>query len=584
MNSLAELQQSSPSAKLARDKIERLAIQEEPLRLVDCDYLSIKTKDGCLIKLHLNSTQIKLFNKIAELRALGKPIRIWVLKYRQGGVSTEIEAIIYSLTSQQENRNSLILADEKEHANNLFDMFKLYQEKLEVEMPHLAPALKKSNEKKLEFENTHSQIIIASAENKESAKSHTFHYVHLSEVAFFPDLKTVLADLNQTVPDLADTIIIGETTANGMEEFYQQWLRAIEGKTDWIPLFFPWFEMVEYTLPLQDGKLYPLEGVNFSADTSLATFEKEEQELKFDNNLTDEQLNWRRHAIVNKCQGSLFTFKAQYPATWEEAFATSGSLFFDPKGLTKQIKKRPIALGELFFSNLKWEFRDLPHGRIEIFEKPQDGEEYIIAGDASEAVGSDEAAILVLNKRMNSTAAIVAGQHTPEELAALEIALGNFYKMGMIAQENKGYGYQVNQLVNANYGNVYRKIVNKDGIDTVADELGFNTNTVTRPQMLAQMAEEIKHNSTTLNSEKLINECNTFVIKRDQNGNVTKIEAQDGVLEGRKLYQDGLVICRAIAGIVRTQYPYKAINTSDIKAKEVALKDSIRKGAHGYRS
>jgi hypothetical protein len=568
---------------LARDNIEKLAIQEEPLRLVDSGYLSIKTKDGRLIKLELNSTQIKLFDKIAELRAAHKPIRIWVLKYRQGGISTETEGIIYALTSQQQNRNSLILADEKEHANNLFDMFKLYQEKLEIEFSHIAPKLKKSNEKKLEFENTHSQIIIASAENKESAKSHTFHYVHLSEVAFFPDLKTVLADLNQTVPDHADTMIIGETTANGMEEFYQQWLRAIEGKTDWIPLFFPWYEMKEYQLPLQDNKLYPLDGINFSADTSLATFEKEEQELKFDNNLTDEQLNWRRHAIVNKCQGSLFTFCAQYPATWQEAFATSGSLFFDQKGLVKQIKKRPIAIGELFFSNLKWEFRDLPHGRIEIFEKPQDGEEYIIAGDASEAVGSDEAAILVLNKRMNSTAAIVAGQHAPEELAALEIALGNFYNTGMIAQESKGYGYQVNQLINSQYGNIYKKIVNKDGVDTVTDELGFNTNTVTRPQMLAQLAEEIKHNSTVLNSEKLISECQTFVIKRDKDGNVTKIEAQDGYQDGKKLYQDGLVICRAIAGIVRTQYPYSPINTADLHAKQRAFIANIRKGSHGYQ-
>jgi hypothetical protein len=184
---------------------------------------------------------------------------------------------------------------------------------------------------------------------------------------------------------------------------------------------------------------------------------------------------------------------------------------------------------------------------------------------------------------MNSTAAIVVGQHTPEELAALEVALGNFYNMGVIAQENKGYGYQVNQLVNANYGNVYRKIVNKDGVDAVTDELGFNTNTVTRPQMLAQFAEEVKNNATTLNSEKLINECNTFVIKRDKDGNVVKIEAQDGVQDGVKLYQDGLVICRAIAGIVRSQYPYKPINTKDMHAQQKAVIDNIRKGGHGYR-
>lgn len=553
---------------------EQAAIKECPLRLVMGRFLKIKTKAGDLITLKLNSTQQKLFNKIIELRNSNKPIRIWILKYRQGGVSTEIEAIIYALTSQQQNRNSLIIADEKEHANNLFEMSKLYHEKIEDDYPHIAVKLKKSNEKKLEFDGTHSQIIIASGENTEAAKSHTFQYVHLSEAAYFRDLKSVLDDLSQTVPDHADTFIIGETTANGMDFFYKQWVRAIEGKTDWIPLFFPWFEMVEYSLPLQDSKLYPIDGINFGAETSISRFEYEEQELKDEFNLTDEQLNWRRHAIVNKCHGSIDVFKREYPATWQEAFAMSGDMYFDRKGLDKQIKKRPIAVGEIFFQNLKWEFRDIPHGRIEIFERPQDGEQYIVAGDASEAVGADEAAIVILNKRMNSTAALVAGQHAPEELAQLEIALGNFYKNAMIAQENKGYGYQVNQLVNQNYGNVYRKVINKDGVDTPTDELGFNTNTVTRPQMLSMLADEIKHNSTTLNSEKLINECQTFIIKKDREGKVLKIEAQDG-------YQDGLVICRAIASYVRNIYPYKPQDTKDMHAKQRAAIDSMRKPGFG---
>jgi hypothetical protein len=444
------------------------------------------------------------------------------------------------------------MADEEDKSEYLFQMSKLYQEKLEITHPHIAPKLKKSNAKSLEFEAIHSQIIIETANNIDAARAFTYQYVHLSECAFFPDLKGVLDALNQSVPDHADTMIFGETTANGMDEFYRQWLRAVEGKTDWIPLFFAWFEMVEYSLPLQDGKLYPLDGINFSADTSLVTFEVEEQGLKKEFDLADEQLNWRRWAIVNKCQGDIDTFRREYPANWQEAFATSGELFFDRKGLAKQVKKRPIAVGEIFFQNLKWEFRDIPHGRIEVFERPQIGEQYIVAGDASEAIGSDEAAVLVLNKRMNATAAIVAGQHTPEELAQLLIALGNFYNQALVVPENKGYGYMVCQLVNQGYGNIYRKIINKDGIDTPTDELGFNTNSVTRPQMLGQMAEEVKNNSSTFNSEKLISECNTFITKKDKQGNVTKIEAQDG-------YQDGLVICRAIAGIVRNQYPFKPL-------------------------
>jgi len=82
--------------------------------------------------------------------------------------------------------------------------------------------------------------------------------------------------------------------------------------------------------------------------------------------------------------------------------------------------------------------------------------------------------------------------------------------------------------------------------------------------MLAQMAEEIKNNSTILNSKELLSECRTFIIKKDKVGKVTKIEGQDG-------YQDGLIVARAICSYVRNQYPYKAINTKDTHAKQKAL-------------
>jgi len=561
---------------LASNKTQKAMMEKNPLRLVCAEYLHIKTKAATMERLKLNTTQQKIFNKVLELIKAGKAIRIWLLKYRQGGVSTLIEAVIYALTSQAPNINSLCIADAKEHADNIFEMSKLYQEKLEKTDPHLPPEIKKSNEKKLEFDKIHSQIIIATGENTEAAKSHTFQYVHLSEVAFFRDLKTVLGDLNQTVPELPGTMVFGETTANGLNEFYKQWLRAERGLTDWVPMFFPWFEMDEYRKPLENGELYPIEGIIFDADSSVEQFLIEEAEQAEEFGWDQEQVNWRRHKIVNACNGDLYTFYREYPSTWQEAFAISGELFFNRKGLKKQTTKRPKDIGDIFYQGANWEFRSIPHGAVEIFEWPEEGEQYIVTLDASEGNDGDEAAALVLNKRMNSTAATVAGQYSPEDLARIGIALGNYYKNALVAAENKGYGYQVNQLIFKKYGNIYRKMVDKNGVMTPTDELGFNTTTVTRPSMLAMMQEEISHNSTTMNSKKLMEECQTFIKKKDKEGKVKKIEAQNG-------YQDGLVICRAIAGYVRNQYPYKPmIKKIDIHAKQRAFIDSARrKGRFG---
>jgi len=254
----------------------------------------------------------------------------------------------------------------------------------------------------------------------------------------------------------------------------------------------------------------------------------------------------------------------------------SGSMFFDRKGLNKQIIKRPISMGELFYVNLKYEFRDLPYGRIKVYDKPEEGEQYLVVIDASEALGSDEGSILVLNKRLNSVSAIVAGQYPPEDLAEIGKALGYWYNTAMIAPENKGYGYMVCQLLNASYGNIYKRLVTKTGENRETEELGFNTNVATRPEMLAQMAEEIRFNSTVLNSKELIDQCQIFIVKKDKEGKLLKVEAQDGC-------QDGLVICRAIAGIVRKQYPYKPKLGNSTESKKKHLAQELSKPIGAFR-
>lgn len=551
----------SKFAKLSDNEIfahEKITVQHDPFFLVEGKFLSIKTKDNQLIRLPLNQTQQIINNKIKELRKQGKPVRMWILKARQEGVSTDIEGIVYAFTSQTENLNSLIIADDKEHASNLFDMSKLYQSQLEKDEPHLAPRLKKSNEKKLEFDEIHSQIIIATADNTAAPRSHTFSIVHLSECAYFRDLDDVMDGLNQSVPDNASTMIIGESTANGMDAFYDEWMRAINGQSDWVPNFIPWFWMDEYRLPLVNGKMHSIDGISFSSEYSREQFLTDERKLQDEHKLDDEQINWRRYAIVNKVKGKITTFKQEYPATWQEAFQVSGVNYFDRSGMDRQTGVEPLASGEIFEIEMKYEFRKMDIGRIFIYEYPKVGEQYIVAMDASEGLGIDEASALVLNKRSNETVAEVAGQYTPEELAHMGIMLSNYFNKGLAVPENKGYGYMLCKLVAAKYGNIYYK---RDKLGEVTKEYGFNTNSVTRPQYLAQMNEEIRLGSTQLKSKKLIGQCKTFVI------DPKTLKAEAALNK-----QDGLVICRGIAGQVRTEYPFKSeVSQTSIETKRKEL-------------
>jgi hypothetical protein len=91
----------------------------EKMRLLKNDFtyyaprlLKIRTKDGQLKPLTLNTMQHKIDATIERLKAEGKPVRIIILKYRQGGASTYTEGRIFHATSMNKLTNSLIVAHE----------------------------------------------------------------------------------------------------------------------------------------------------------------------------------------------------------------------------------------------------------------------------------------------------------------------------------------------------------------------------------------------------------------------------------------------------------------------------------------
>ncbi len=524
---------------------EKELMPQYPVALLDRGYMYIKTKTKELIPLKLNTTQRLFLDKILELRKAKKPVRVWVLKFRQGGISTLIEALIYALTSQQENTNSLIMADEMSKSSYLFEMSKLYHEKLVEFKPLLAPSLKKSNARKLEFEGIHSQIIIESSENVDAANAFTYQYCHLSEVARFRDLKTVLSGLMQTVPKHWDTMVIGETTAQGIDNyFYEEWQKAKAGKSDWTPLFLGWYLMEEYTKPLINGELEPLIGIQYDTDGGEKDFLIEEFRLTEAYKLSKEQLNWRRWMIKNDCQGEVRTFRQEYPADDEEAFLSSGDCVFDKNRLKEQRKNVTVkAVGNLYQHNItkKVTFRAEVNGRWRLYEDINPTSRYVIGGDTSEGLGLEGTAALALDKRTNNTVMTYMANTDPDQFALDLRLMGLFLNTALIGPENNSLGYSVcSDLVKIYPKNKVYSELHQNG----QDKIGWTTTTRTRPRMISQLTQEIRENSTELRDPVLIDQALSFV--RKPNG---KTEHQDGK-------KDDLLISRMIAGRLRDLFPY----------------------------
>lgn len=414
-------------------------------------------------------------------------------------------------------------------------------------------------------------------------KDHSYRHisglaVHNSECAYFErSLKSLMLGISQTVPNLPETMIFGETTANGMGgDFFEIWedtQKLMKKKaTDWIGLFLPWFLMDEYRLNLERD--YPIDGIVFGNTTEKLEFLNEEKRMQTEGieyelpeiengeivfkkkvyKIDRQQINWRRWYIVNQCSGDWMAFRQEYPSTAREAFLSTGDLFFDRRGLEKQQVRHKKVNCNIVLEDGKAMVRPDRFGKFTIYELPSKNTQADIGGDPAEGIikedgtPGDKSAAVVLDKFTNKTKAVYNQLTDPDTFAHDLILFGKLYNNACIACENKGYGTETNRILYKNYGNVFRKVREKKGAVEETEELGFNTNSVTRPQILAQLNAEIREGSTQLLDEELIDQCWSFIRNPDKNG---RPEAREGK-------NDDLVMARAIAGKLRQLKPYIA--------------------------
>lgn len=274
----------------------------ENFRVYAEKYLKIKDKNGEIVPLVLNKAQLVVLSKIEEQIKAGVPIRLIILKARQKGISTLIEAYIFWRTSNWHQRKSAIVGHKVDATNNLYAMTKRYLKYL----PHvLQPQIEASNEKVLRYGKLESEIKLYTAESGDVGSSDTIQDLHLTEVAKWRDPKTSLTALLQTVPDKPNTMVVLETTAKGIGgEFYDRWQMAKNGESNYIPIFLSWLIDDEYTLKFRDQE---------DKDKLINSIDEIEEGL-LASGATLEHLNWRRKiGLPDKCGNDVDQFRQEYP-------------------------------------------------------------------------------------------------------------------------------------------------------------------------------------------------------------------------------------------------------------------------------
>lgn len=274
------------------------------------NFLIIHDKSGRELKFVMNRAQLYIDERLeAQLKATGK-VRALILKGRQQGVSTYVQARYFRKIITHRGKKAFILTHLADATAAIFEMTKRYSENMDES---LFPRPDKKNDNKLTYEGLGSGYRVGTAGSTEIGRSMTNQYLHLSEYGFYKDASRISLGLLQTVAEMAGTEIIKESTANGIDnDFYLDWIEAKNGKTRYQAIFVPWYWQDEYCI--DDASFVPND-------------EEREWLKKFSaNGLKPGHLNWRRIKLQDfkgdydqKCR----KFRQEYPFTDDEAFLSS---------------------------------------------------------------------------------------------------------------------------------------------------------------------------------------------------------------------------------------------------------------------
>lgn len=469
--------------------------------------LRIRDKSRGLIPLEPNWAQAELVAYVENCIRDERPVRAIVLKARQLGISTVIEAMMFAAAFMYHGNKGWVISHEQKSYEHLLGMTHLYWETFPFKALYTTDY---KSRKELAWTETASSILTSTAKSVESGRSQTIHWLHASEVAFWPDPRTLMTGLRQAVPQIAGSAIFLESTANGIGNyFHQTWQEAEAGESDYTPFFFPWWKHYEYTA--EHVGLDP--STPFQADSDERILRVLLREGGLSSDEIRSRLLWRRWAIKNVADGDLLKFHQEYPSTALEAFVATGNNVFPIMDLNECYRPMRGTRGYLTMTGNDPTFTKGGEGPWTVYKYPardQDHGRYIIAGDPTHNRG-DYACIQVLNRRTWEQVARCRIRTDPINFATDLYAAARYYNDALIVTETTGPGYAtIGALMTMNYPHLYRASWADKTRGHISDSWGFATNFQRKHWAIGALNKTIVDHAILLHDRDTYNELTNY--------------------------------------------------------------------------
>ena len=528
----------------------------------------------------LNWEQMELIKMVAEDLATGRPIRYIVLKARQMGMSTLIEAMGYWWTSTHRFTTTVIIAHEKEATKNLYEMFRRYYE---YSHPSFKPDRKYNTKQDLTFDVSDEVKKTYDAQNLPSpglqseiktmvategkGRSSTIKFLHGSEVAFWDDSADVTSAAVQAVPMAPETFIFLESTANGIGGYYyDEWNAAKRGESQFRPVFFPWHSHNEYETPnIIDDDLGDLDA---EEEALYKLFEHE----GYDRASWPRKIYWRR-LKKKEFRTDPKKFYQEYPSTPEEAFLASGRPVFDVPMLQEMEriavdaqKTHPYMCGDIKkvvdpetgMERIKFiEIRrvgDNDPTPLRVWWDVDRSRKYVVGVDVSEGIEveassgkeADFSVITVFDVLARKVVARWRGYADPDQLGEIVFNIGTYYNTALVGVEINNHGIATAaKLRNMFYRNLYmRETAEDEQFQVRTTKFGWQTNKKTKPIMISELQRSIREGDIIDLDIVFIREAMSYIRK------------DNGAMEAQQGQHDDVVMSTAIALQMADWSPY----------------------------
>lgn len=279
-------------------------VLEEFWRWLATGACKIRSKrGGALIALRPNKSQRRIFKVMYEQARAGEPVRVLILKPRQHGASTFIQAFIYFFVKFVPHVHALTVAHADDSTREIFGILRgIYEHD-----PGRLDEVKAANRKELVYGHG-SRAALATAGGRYIASGMTLQALNESELSKWEgDVEDQCASIENALTDDPLSFHAIDSTSNRADTsgvFEERWRRATAGKLGGFrAVFVSWLDVEEYSRPVPAGGL-----------GELLDYEREYMER---HGATAEQISWYRFKLGSRSRQLMMQ---EFPTTPEEAF------------------------------------------------------------------------------------------------------------------------------------------------------------------------------------------------------------------------------------------------------------------------